>query len=106
MTVECPEAKLTTRFVSPRKVIHLHDRKVRIACTRSFVIVFVTCLLTVQLLSGDVLPSGGLGVCCSEEGQLWVWDTDTGKTRVGQSESKNLDSFTIILYGTTQMHNG
>ncbi len=28
VTVECPEAKLTTRFVCPRKVLHLNDRKV------------------------------------------------------------------------------
>jgi len=36
-----------------------------------------------QLLSMDVSGSGALGVCSSEDGRLWVWDADTGETRVG-----------------------
>ena len=36
----------------------------------------------VQLISMDVSSSGGLGVCSSEDGRLWVWDADTGETRV------------------------
>ena len=36
----------------------------------------------VQLLCGDVSESGGLGVCSSEDGRLWVWDPDDGETRV------------------------
>ncbi len=35
-----------------------------------------------QLLCVDVSKSGGLGVCSAEDGKLWVWDTDTGETRV------------------------
>ena len=30
----------------------------------------------------DVSPSGGLGVSSSVDGNLWIWDTDTGETRV------------------------
>ena len=42
------------------------------------------CLLCVcvQLLCVDVSGSGGLGVCSAEDGKLWVWDADTGETRV------------------------
>ena len=32
----------------------------------------------------DVSSSGGLGVSSSEDGKLWVWDADTGETRVRQ----------------------
>ena len=30
----------------------------------------------------DISPSGGLGVSSSVDGKLWIWDTDTGETRV------------------------
>ena len=35
-----------------------------------------------QLLCADVSVSGGLGVASSEDGKLWVWDADSGETRV------------------------
>ena len=31
----------------------------------------------------DISGSGALGVCSSDDGRLWVWDADTGETRVG-----------------------
>ena len=30
----------------------------------------------------DVSGSGGLGVCASENGKVWVWDPDSGETLV------------------------
>ena len=40
-----------------------------------------------QLLCADVSQSGGLGVTSSEDGKLWVWDTDTGEARVRASSA-------------------
>ena len=40
-------------------------------------------MVNVQLLCGDISESGGLGVCWSEDGSLWVWDPDDGETRIG-----------------------
>ena len=39
-------------------------------------------VVLLQLLCMNVSPIGGLGVCSSVEGKLWVWDTDNGNTRV------------------------
>ena len=30
----------------------------------------------------DISPSGGLGVCSSGNGKMWIWDTSNGETRV------------------------
>ena len=38
--------------------------------------------MSLQLLDMDVSPSGALGVCASDNGRLWIWDTDTGENRV------------------------
>lgn len=47
-----------------------------------FCILYDIVLFCMQLLCADVSPSGGLGVCSSEDGKLWVWETDTGEARV------------------------
>ena len=39
-------------------------------------------LLSLQILCTDISLSDGLGVCSSQGGDLWIWDTDTGETRV------------------------
>lgn len=60
LTVERADAALSVMFLRPRKLLPLHNR---------------------QLLCADVSQSGGLGVCSSENGKLWVWETDTGEAR-------------------------
>ena len=42
----------------------------------------IVCCIMLQLLYADVSVSGGLGVASSEDGKLWVWDADSGETRV------------------------
>lgn len=37
----------------------------------------------------DISQSGGLGVCSSEDGELWVWETDTGESRVHETWKNN-----------------
>ena len=40
---------------------------------------FVYLIYEFELLCADVSESGGLGVCSSENGKLWVWETDIGR---------------------------
>ena len=35
-----------------------------------------------QIHCMDISPSGGLGVCSSDNGKMWIWDTSNGETRV------------------------
>lgn len=44
-----------------------------------------------QLLCADISPSGGLGVCSSEDGKLWVWEADSGEARVSGGASASHD---------------
>ena len=43
---------------------------------------YMCVVIWLQLSCMDISGSGGLGVCASENGKLWVWDSDTGETRV------------------------
>ena len=47
-----------------------------------YVMTLYCVVVLLQLLCMNVSASGGLGVCSSDEGKLWVWDTDNGNTRV------------------------
>ena len=43
MTVECPEVGLTTTFVSPKKTLHLNDKKVKLVRVQSTIYTLITC---------------------------------------------------------------
>lgn len=60
ITVDCAAAQHSATFVCPTKTLQLHDGK---------------------LLDMDISPSGALGVCASDNGRLWLWDTNTGENK-------------------------
>ncbi|XP_019859742.1 PREDICTED: proteasomal ATPase-associated factor 1-like [Amphimedon queenslandica] len=62
LLVQCLVTDTVTQFIAPNKTIKLTE-------------------YNKPLLSMDVSPSGELGVCSSVNGEIWIWETDTGTNR-------------------------
>ena len=45
----------------------------------------------------DVSASGELGVCSSINGELWIWETDTGANRVTATIYSNM-MMSLLLF--------
>lgn len=46
-----------------------------------------------QISCMDISSGGELGVCSSSDGQLWIWEVDTGVTRVLLVSSNSIFPF-------------